>query len=107
MSTKLILFQTRLQFNNVFDLWLPNVTSNFTIPSVIDELGLFDDRSKSLTLDPQCHRESKALINSSYRHKHKIALLYVVKGQREQQQILGSCSFGPQFLLFATKLGSY
>lgn len=79
--------------------------NDFPIPAVLHQLGLFDKNSKSLNLDQQSYRGAKALLNSTFRYQHKIALLYVSKGQRDQQQILGNSSFSPEFSSFMEKLG--
>lgn len=79
--------------------------NDFPIPAVLDQLGLFDKNSKSINCDQQSYREAKALMNCTYRYQHKISLLYVSKGQRDQQQILGNSSFSPEFSSFMKKMG--
>jgi hypothetical protein len=80
-------------------------TNNYFLASALEQLGLLDEGSLSLVNDSHVQLESRAICGISYRTAHKIGLLSVREGQRDQKSILANSSFSPLFLGFAERLG--
>jgi hypothetical protein len=79
--------------------------NDYFMACALEQLGLLDESSLSLVNDSHVQLESRAVSGISYRIPHKIGLLSVGEGQRDQKSILANSAFSPLFLGFAERLG--